>query len=383
MNALLKMADSTPEELVAKLYEEGMSDDEVKFQLADFGLSGREIHHLVKKAKKLSGEPSTSQSTTEQKELEEVLPKTPLPVTKDASPGAAKEEKVTEQTSKEEKKKGGFLSFLHKEKKEGEEKPKPHHFHGKLIEEPVATERPKAPEDILLKKPDEKTSSDELSENDDFDFSLDNLSDPFSEVKADETVESDTDKGEAEMPPLLSEPKDEPKDKKDTEPEKSIPEEKGEVPDIDKKKEENIKKEQKKKKEGHFGFLHKENKSKEKPEKDEPKDKKAKEKKKKDGAVDESVKKRLALIKQQISSQPESDLGVEKEDSKEETKEEPISRSTTGELSPEEEEKLDKETADRLTEGMDKMESQMADVKQLLDTLRDLNIKLIEILEKK
>ncbi len=44
---------SKPEELVAKLYDEGMSDDEVKNQLADFGLSSREAHVLVKKAQEL------------------------------------------------------------------------------------------------------------------------------------------------------------------------------------------------------------------------------------------------------------------------------------------------------------------------------------------
>lgn len=52
------MSGSKPEELVAKLYEEGMTDDEVKAQLSDFGLSGREIHTLMKKAQSIIADAS-------------------------------------------------------------------------------------------------------------------------------------------------------------------------------------------------------------------------------------------------------------------------------------------------------------------------------------
>jgi hypothetical protein len=47
------MVGSRPEELVVKLYEEGMGDKEIKQQLEDFGLSGKEIHDLMKKASRI------------------------------------------------------------------------------------------------------------------------------------------------------------------------------------------------------------------------------------------------------------------------------------------------------------------------------------------
>jgi len=47
------MNTSKPEQLVAKLYEEGMSDRQVKKQLEDFGLSGKEAKELMKRAGEL------------------------------------------------------------------------------------------------------------------------------------------------------------------------------------------------------------------------------------------------------------------------------------------------------------------------------------------
>jgi hypothetical protein len=42
-----------PEEIITKLLEEGMSENEIKNELVNFGLSARQIHDLVSEAKKL------------------------------------------------------------------------------------------------------------------------------------------------------------------------------------------------------------------------------------------------------------------------------------------------------------------------------------------
>jgi|GEM_PF-2942143 len=47
------MAVPAPEELIAKLYEEGMSDTEIKSRLEELGLSDKEAKKLMDKAKKL------------------------------------------------------------------------------------------------------------------------------------------------------------------------------------------------------------------------------------------------------------------------------------------------------------------------------------------
>jgi hypothetical protein len=47
------------------------------------------------------------------------------------------------------------------------------------------------------------------------------------------------------------------------------------------------------------------------------------------------------------------------------------------------EDKMDQEVARKLTEGMDSLQKEIAEMKQLLETLRELNVKLIEVMEKK
>jgi hypothetical protein len=44
---------------------------------------------------------------------------------------------------------------------------------------------------------------------------------------------------------------------------------------------------------------------------------------------------------------------------------------------------MDQEVAKKLTEGIENLESEMGEIRQLLETLRELNIKLVEILESK
>ncbi len=66
------MEGPEPEELVAQLYEDGMSDDEIRSRLAEFGMSPREIHLVMKKAKEVrdAKKRNVSPSTGEPKAAE-------------------------------------------------------------------------------------------------------------------------------------------------------------------------------------------------------------------------------------------------------------------------------------------------------------------------
>lgn len=73
------MVSSKPEELVLKLYEEGMSDKEIKQQLEDFGLSGKEIHDLMKKASKMKGQEKEESGESWIEDAKEKAQKLPNP----------------------------------------------------------------------------------------------------------------------------------------------------------------------------------------------------------------------------------------------------------------------------------------------------------------
>ncbi len=326
------MAGSKPEELVAKLYEEGMTDDEVRAQLVEFGLSSREIHVLVKRARELMGK----EMPAEKKEAEPVK--------------EAPAEKPAEKEAGEKKSRFGF--FGKKESKAEAIKP---------IEEKPA-EAAKGPEAVKSTGETER---------------VDNLMG------------------------LISPPSEEPK-----QPEAPKPEAKPE-----------------KKRFGLFGGKKEEKPKEEKPKEEKPREEKPKEVKpeKKPEPKDEKGRKeealremnmqakmkRLAMIKDAISkpssecppSQPSrkpiGELEIPKlvcepaevKLSGESKLSRLAGRVTMGyakkQLTPEEEEKMDEELAKKLIKGMDNIESEMSELKQLLETLRELNIKLIEILENK
>ncbi|MBN2518279.1 MAG: hypothetical protein JXB14_05520 [Candidatus Altiarchaeota archaeon] len=105
------MATSKPEELVAKLYEEGMSDKQVKKQLEDFGLSGKEAHDLMKRARELQEE--RKKEVKESKDGEKFIGGM-----KDRAKSLPKDEKKEE--PKDEKSKSSFLSGLFRSKPKGE-----------------------------------------------------------------------------------------------------------------------------------------------------------------------------------------------------------------------------------------------------------------------
>jgi len=327
------MSGSKPEELVAKLYDDGMSDDEVREQLIDFGLSGREIHHLIKKAKKLMvGAKGGSRRSH-----------------REAPEGGDEPEEPTIQTEPD-----PMIRQLVEEAKgspaagePGPVKPEPG--------EPI--DIPKLPKEgsVELKEPKSEEESKELDEDEEEEKPKEKrsgfLSGIFKKKKRDEGT------GRAE------------------------------------KKEEDEKEEKKEKKPP-------------KPEEKKPKGEKKGKPEHHDAAYMAKMK-RLTMIKEAISSPvaPSSDSRWASEGELEKTPEETPEKeptpkkdgmgdeidkiigkpadATTNALTTEEEEKMDEETAKRLTGGMEKLETEMGEIKQLLDTLRELNIKMIELMEKK
>lgn len=338
------MAGSKPEELVAKLYEEGMTDDEVKAQLIEFGLSSREIHVLIKRARELMGKEAKEMPAEVKKEAGRIQEAKPAekPVEKKGEPG---------------EKKSRFGGFFGKKEKTAGEAP------GKAVE---SAEKP------VVEKPAEMTRNVKPSstgESEKVDRLLGLISAPQSEAPIEKV---------SEAPPAEAKP-------------------------------------QEKKR---FGFLG--GKKEEKPKEEKPKEVKLEKKpeppkdaKGKQAAVSREMEmqakmKRLAMIKEAIgkpvtehpSSQPPREPGSELEipklicepgEAKKPSGESKLSRLTgkislgysKKQLTPEEEEKMDEELAKKLIKGMDNIENEMSELKQLLETLRELNIKLIEILESK
>ena len=296
------MTGSKPEELVAKLYEEGMNDDDVRAQLIDFGLSGREIHILIKRAKELVGDQKKGPSEPEAvaKPLEAV-------------PGERKEEKPSGE-------KKGMFGFLGK-KKDAEEKEK----------------RELEPHKTAAQKSDDLISL--ISSN----------------------------KAETPAEPKAAEKSEE--------------------------------------KKGRFGFLDKKGAGGEekKPAAPSKEQKPAGAKKglfgfmggKKEAAGPQTARsedmqakmKRLAIIKDTISNPvtPAKPMATELKTIAEAAPEkaEKAKSQKYEEEYDEEEEKMDNELAKKLIEGIENLESEMGEVRQLLETLRELNIKLIEIMENK
>ena len=308
------MSGSKPEELVAKLYEDGMSDDEVREQLTDFGLSGREIRHLIKKAKKLIKEGKTRAKGPAGGPDEE--PKSPVPAEPDP-----------------------MIQQLMKEARES----------SATSESGPAELEPFEPETQAV--PGEETGG-------------------FEESK--------------EVEEGVKKP---------------------------------VEKEEKPKKGGFLSGLFKERK-KESTEKEERISRAERRSSRRAHDAEYMAKmKRLSMIKEAISKpvampkEPEAapaektEEGIEKvpemevplegatakegvEERSEDVEErgdvkETSEKVTTKALTTEEEKKMDEETAKKLMDGMDKLETEMGEIKQLLDTLRELNIKLIELMEKK
>jgi len=335
------MAGSKPEELVAKLYEEGMTDDEVRAQLVEFGLSSREIHVLIKRARELMGKEAIEMPAPVKKEAEEETRPAEKPV-----------EKPAEKKEQGEKKPrfGGLFG-----KKKSEEKPE------KAVE---AASKPIEVKPVEIEKPEAAKPS--VGEPEKVDKLLSLISAPPSEAP------------KAEAPP------------------------------------------QEKKRFGFFGGKKEEKPREEKPKVEKPKEVKPEkkpeppkgEKGKQAATLSElsmqAKMKRLAMIKVAISKpagecppgQPlrktVSELEIpalicEPGEAKKPLGGSKLSRLagkvslgySKKQLTPEEEEKMDEELAKKLIKGMDNIESEMGDLKQLLETLRELNIKLIEILESK
>jgi hypothetical protein len=296
------MSSSKPEELVAKLYDEGMSDDEVKEQLEEFGLSGREIHHLIKKAQEVKKEQSKADKQEKSKEVREDKARESRVEPKEhRDEKNEKKENNRDNKSNEEpkEKKGGFFSRFGKKKDNSDNKPK-----------------------------------------ESFDNGLDNR-------------QSDEEKRLNALGARISgEKKDDKKESEDKE--------------KDKKSKENNKKNKKEDKKTQEDLAH------------------------------QAKMKRLSLIKDAIS-QPmaekvvkepvavkEQDLIAEDLDATRETGDSLINISDLQrELTPEEEEKVDAETAKQLTDKMDTIETELGNMKELLESLKELNIKIVEIMEKK
>lgn len=287
------MVGSKPEELVAKLYEEGMTDDGVRAQLADFGLSGREIHLLIKKAKVVK--PSKKDSALEKAEVEEEKKEQP------------------KQAALAEEKKPLFSGMF-----------------GMKKEKPTKGE---ATVDEKLEKLNKMITG--------------------AAPKASETGEK-----KEETPP--EEPKKEKKSlfsglfgKKKGELTK---EPAGTCPLVEGKKEEAPQPETKKKN------------KKEKADRD------------RDASYQAKMK-RLSLIKEQIYKPTSWEAGELPPG--EPAKAQAPEPKKTEALKTIDEDTMDEKTAKGLVEGIGRMENEMGEIKQLLDTLRELNIKLVEILEKK
>jgi len=337
------MAGSKPEELVAKLYEEGMTDDEVRAQLIEFGLSSREIHVLIKRARELMGKEAKEMPAEVKKEAGRI---------QEAKPAEKPVEK--KETGEKKSRFGGF--FGKKEKTAGEAP-------GKAVE---SAEKP------VVEKPAEMTRNvkpPSTGESEKVDRLLGLISAPQSEAPIEKV---------SETPPAEAKP-------------------------------------QEKKR---FGFLG--GKKEEKPKEEKPREVKPEKKpeppkdaKGKQAAVSREMEmqakmKRLAMIKDAISKPasecppgqpPRRPLGeleipkliCEPGEAKKPSGESKLSRLTgkislgysKKQLTPEEEEKMDEELAKKLIKGMDNIENEMSELKQLLETLRELNIKLIEILESK
>lgn len=446
------MASSKPEELVAKLYDQGMSDDEVKNQLTDFGLSSREIHILIKKAKGLQKSEGKEEKPHERGRRPE-----------------KKEEKPPEKAGE---KKGMFSGLLGKRKKveaKAEEKP-PEKPPEKKVEKPTAKpaakgalelreteasqkldelnrvfgEEPKAAPKKEVKKEEpkqgflsglmgqrpktledvgtEKIGKLEVRKATEESLKLEELNKVFGEetkelqVKAGKPPEKP--KEEHPLKTLLKEPapKEEKKEEKPPEVKEAKPPEKEEGKEVPKKKGflsglfgRKKKAEGPKEEKVHdrrVGRRHeeKEEKKEGKPPEKPPEKKEEKPPEKKpegdEAAIHERELKRLGAIKALISkpmggAPPPPAKKAEKKEEKPKAAallEKELEAAAKKEAAPEkktltpeeeEEEKMDAEIAKKLTDGMDKLEGEVGEIKKLLETLRELNIKLIEVMEKK
>jgi len=304
------MPETKPEELVARLYEQGMSDNEVRDQLIEFGLSGREIHVLIKKAKEIRKQVLEQQKKVAKHKPIEVPPKQEsmdmdtLKFRTGASekPFGAQSPAPIENPPKEKKEKKSFFSgiFGKKGNEEKEAKPK-------------KEAAPKPPKPIPVPEPKKEKKS------------------GFSLFKKKE-------KGALERPQESAKPE----------------------------------------------------KAEEKP----PKKDKDRESQRPSEQAYQSKTKRLALIKEEISkpvfeAPPAIEVQKEQASAQEKTEEQRITSvvesvtKKTKALIPEDENKMDEEIARKLTDGMENLEKEMGELKELLETLRELNIKLIEIVKKR
>lgn len=397
---------SKPEELVAKLYDSGMSEDEIKKQLEEFGLSGREVHNMLKKAKELRQNPDS----------------TPV----------------------EDEKKASFLSGMFS-KKEAEKPKLDVPGKGKVTLEdsrpkkadPAKEDKKKDEDALRSKKPADALdmAGSDVSQNEDA-KKLEELNKLFGDEgglgDADETQKAT--EGKAKPPTVEA---DEPKKvkkgflaglfghkdekKPDSEPKKGAREKNGAFDSNEKIKLE--KKPDSDEKKGVLGGIFgkkgapdakgKEMASKTSDEKKD--DKRDKKLSKKD--LNQAKMKRLSLIKDAISSQKvspvEEKMELEKmekepEDVLDEAGDDKLASAYTRDwkstsedyedvplIPPKDEhigsketeidyeEKMDKEIADKLTKGIDDLQGQMGELKELLETIRELNVKLVEVLEKK
>ncbi len=361
------MAGSKPEELVAKLYDEGMTDDDVRAQLIEFGLSGREIHVLIKKAKEFIGEERKSGGGTDMRAP--VIREAPL-IIQEALPQSAAQKETTLQPSQE--KKGGKPRFGIFGKKKEEKPEDAQAATGTTAQKPVGTDG-------------EGTGAGEQSATNE---------------QSMERLRALMGNSAREAPP-----NDKPGPLAQSSP-TAMPA--AQTPNASEKKSFLG---------GMFGKKQKEETSIALP----PSDKKTEKAKK--GKDKEAVKredlqakmKRLSLIKESISrpistearsatrpmaarsteiipiitTDEEADKAeqalseVMKATSKTSEKTTTQKQVSKSRLSLEDEEKMDEEIARNLLEGIKSLESEMGEIKQLLETLRELNIKLIEIMESK
>jgi hypothetical protein len=367
------MSSSKPEELVAKLYEEGMSDDEVKTQLVDFGLSGREVHHLIKKAKELQKEIAKAKADSKGEEKSEG--------TQDKAAGkqeSATDDKIPEKTpekapeAKEPKpsQEGkGFLGLFGKKKKD------PQQANAVTeVQQPAPLAEPSIAPSASNVLPSDAGKV--LPEKDP-------LADIFKPL--DTTTSKEIPEKTPEKAPEAKEPKPSQegkgflglfgKKKKDAEQANLSEAEKQASPAA--KGDDRLSK---------LAAMTSSS-SKESPDKKATKDKKDGKKEKKDKVSEDSLTqakmKRLSLIKEAISKPvapaPKKETAKALGDSGDTLQD----KFSNKELTQEEEEKLDAETAKQLTDKMDAIETELGQLKELLDTIRELNIKMVEVLEKK
>ena len=427
------MPDLNPEELVAKLYEQGMTDEEIKGQLIEFGLSGREIHVLIKNAKEILKRGFEKQKGVQNKptpgpqEVQETIAATQQRQSsptqqRQSPPGYTQEKPYTaefypEDNIEEFPEDSGIppakelLAYMQKpaEVTPGDEKA----LEPKVEKMPVGANEATSPQEkkpffggLFAKKPDSKKPEEPRGRH-----RMDGLTNAIQkpaeatlgaeklpDVKADEKTPVDKEVKSLEKKPLFGnlfakrldskkpgEPNTAPVDVGHTDTQKPVDKE---VKSLEKKP--------------LFGNLFAKKLDSKKPAEpnampmegaptgtvQKPAEAKLDKGSNRSGKVIQSATeaqqlklKRLALIKAEISRPAREIVKSAPTD---------LSTAVSGNMTKandanntDDEDEMDEETKRKLVDGIDSLQQEMSEIKQLLETMRELNIKLIELMEKR